>query len=814
MDIKKIILIFILIFSLVPQCSASHAMGIDVSYEYISPNKYYVCVNFYRDCSGIAAPLQLSGVNISSNSCNQSFILTLPMTAGPIDVSQLCPPQIPNSTCGNGTFTGVELYTYCDTIDFPMACADWIISYDICCRNASINLTNPISEDIYSESTINNLNGIENNSVFFTNHPIKYTCTNNNDCYNHGAVDVDGDSLSFKLVNPKTTGGLPIMFAPPFTTNNPISSSTGLQFNQVTGQMCFTPTTIGNWVITMMVEEWREISGVWTMVGSSLRDMQLVVESCTNTQPVVQKDINGNTIQNLSGGATMADSVTINICPGDSLNFQLIFTDPTPSALLTVTTNADLVCPNSVFTYSGNNPDTCNFNWIVPSGYNGQNIVTFKVENDICPIPGITYIAYNIYVLEGTTAGPDQVYCLGLDPVQLLAEGGNSFVWTPSTGLNNDSIADPIATPSQTMTYIVTSDLSSVCSNTDTVVVQYAASQNWTVGAGSTICYGENANVEAIGGNSYLWTPNYNIDFDDVAIASVNPDSSIYYQVEITDTNIGCYFTDSIWIEVIQLPEPDFTNDIVCERNPTEFLGFNIPGDSLIETWYWDFGDGGIFNMQNANHTFSTSGNYNVSLQLTDFYGCQQIYSTTVPVLMSPTADFITSNNLYQYILNTTISFVDLSVGASKYYWDFGNGDIDSSGGSPQYTYESGGIYDVELTIIASNDCPHNIIKQIEILTDPVLDIAMAFTPNNDGINDVLYPLSLGFNTENSENKFIFRIFNRWGTMVFESRYPKDGWDGYYKGVEQPIGVYVYYMSVLTIDNKEYNKKGDIVLLR
>ena len=117
--------------------------------------------------------------------------------------------------------------------------------------------------------------------------------------------------------------------------------------------------------------------------------------------------------------------------------------------------------------------------------------------------------------------------------------------------------------------------------------------------------------------------------------------------------------------------------------------------------------------MQNANHTFATSGNYNVSLQLMDFYGCQQTYSTNVPVLMSPTADYITSNNLYQYILNTTISFVDLSVGASKYYWDFGNGDIDSSGGSPQYTYETGGIYDVELTIIASNDCPHNIIYSL-----------------------------------------------------------------------------------------------------
>ena len=142
------------------------------------------------------------------------------------------------------------------------------------------------------------------------------------------------------------------------------------------------------------------------------------------------------------------------------------------------------------------------------------------------------------------------------------------------------------------------------------------------------------------------------------------------------------------------------------------------------------------------------------------------------------------------------------------------NGDIDSSGSAPQYMYKTGGIYDVELTIIANNGCPNKIIKQIEIFTDPVLDVAMAFTPNSDGTNDILYPLTLGFNTENPENKFVFRIYNRWGTMLFESSDTKQGWDGSYKGAEQPIGIYVYYMHVLTTDGEEFNKKGDITLFR
>ena len=131
---------------------------LDISYEYISPNKYYVCVSFYRDCYGINVSSTLYGVEFNSASCNQSFTQTFPKVAGPIEVSQLCPPQLPQSTCGSGSLTGVELHIYCDTITFPAQCSDWVISYDICCRNVSNNLISPTTEDLYVEATINNLN--------------------------------------------------------------------------------------------------------------------------------------------------------------------------------------------------------------------------------------------------------------------------------------------------------------------------------------------------------------------------------------------------------------------------------------------------------------------------------------------------------------------------------------------------------------------------------------------------------------------------------------------------------------------------------
>ena len=807
-------ILFFLISCISVQLKASHAMAIDVSYQYISPNKYYVCVNFYRDCSGISAPTSLSPVEFNSASCNQSFTMNFPMTAGPLHVSQLCPPQMPNANCSGGNLTGVEQYTYCDTVTLPAACADWVVSYDLCCRNTSLNLISPTSEDIYGETKINNLNGLENNSVIFTNLPVKYTCAGNNDCYNHGAVDIDGDSLVYKIINPKSTAGMPISFSPPFSINNPISSSTGMQLNTITGQMCFTPTTVGNWVITVEVEEWREINGVWTIVGVSTRDMQLVVEACNNTQPQIVSGAGGGLLQNLSGGATMPDSVTIKICPGDSLNFDIIFQDPTATTNLTVTSNMGLVCPGSIVTSSGTNPVTTNVSWVIPGGYTGQNVITFKVENDLCPVPGINYAAFNIYVMDGTAAGPDQVYCNGLDPVQLEVEGGSSFTWVPATGLSDPNIWNPIATPTQTTTYVVTSNLTSACSNTDTVVVTYAQSQSWGVGDNDTICAGSSTTITANGGNVYNWTPNYNINDPSIIAPSVSPDTSLFYTVVITDSTVGCLLTDSVFVKVSPMPEPSFTNSVVCERYPTDFVGSNLLGDSLIVSWQWDFGDGATYDSISYSHIYATPGNYNVNLTATDSFGCQNSVMATVNVLAAPLANFETSDNSYQYVINTPINFIDLSSGANQFYWNFDNGDMDSTNINPTYTYAVGGNYLVSLTIMGSNGCPNMIEKLVEVLTDPVLDLAMGFTPNSDGVNDVLYPLSLGFNPDNSENEFKFRVYNRWGKMLFESTEPNQGWDGTFNGVEQELGVYMYYMELKTVDGKYLIKKGDVTLIR
>lgn len=83
-----------------------------------------------------------------------------------------------------------------------------------------------------------------------------------------------------------------------------------------------------------------------------------------------------------------------------------------------------------------------------------------------------------------------------------------------------------------------------------------------------------------------------------------------------------------------------------------------------------------------------------------------------------------------------------------------------------------------------------------------------AFTPNDDGANDVLYVRGICLKTLN------FMVFNRWGEKVFETQDQSKGWDGTYKGELLNTGVFVFRLEGRTFDGKEYSAKGNITLIR
>ncbi|MBL7719944.1 MAG: gliding motility-associated C-terminal domain-containing protein [Flavipsychrobacter sp.] len=144
-------------------------------------------------------------------------------------------------------------------------------------------------------------------------------------------------------------------------------------------------------------------------------------------------------------------------------------------------------------------------------------------------------------------AGADKFYCFGLDGVQLNASGAQSYQWTPGAGLSDPTIANPVATPNATTTYLVTGTDPNGCQGTDQVTVTVYREQVTAVGQDKDICVGDIAQLTATGGESYIWTPGESLNNSSIYNPVATPTATTQYQVIVVQN--PC-FSDTLIQEV------------------------------------------------------------------------------------------------------------------------------------------------------------------------------------------------------------------------------------------------------------------------
>jgi gliding motility-associated-like protein len=228
------------------------------------------------------------------------------------------------------------------------------------------------------------------------------------------------------------------------------------------------------------------------------------------------------------------------------------------------------------------------------------------------------------------------------------------------------------------------------------------------------------------------------------------------------------------------------------------------------QTFVWDFGDGTTSTLSTPPpHLYATPGTYTIKLQATDPSTCNIVDSTrfTITVSGKPTAAFTFSPTPPEE--NAPVNFVNSSIGAVKYKWNFGDGDtLATTSVAPiSHIYGSTGTFNTCLIAINQFGCPDTVCAPVQAIIVPAVDVPTAFTPNNDGTNDRIFVRGFGI------ARMTWRIYNRWGTVVYQSTSQKEGWDGKYKGIIQPKEVYTYVLDVEFSDKTKYQKKGDITLL-
>ncbi|MCH8331647.1 MAG: hypothetical protein IH946_09785, partial [Bacteroidetes bacterium] len=568
---KRVIGLGLLLFSFLlisnTEVKATHLMGLDIQYLCISADTFLIKLNLYRDCAGVPAPTS-PYCKIESD-CHGPTCLNMTLTnVGGTEVSPLCQAQLSNSTCSGGTLPGVEVWSFEEYLVISLAdtCDNWVFSAiytsstcgtPVCCRNNAIDNLANTNTNIYVEANLftnrgslgNGWTYLCNGSPTFTSLPTPYICINQPFNYNHGAVDPDGDSLSYYWTSAMSNTGVNIPYANGYSYSSPITSTPPATIDSVTGQMTMNPIVIENCVVTVLVKEWRVINGVDSLIGTTMRDLQVVVMNCTNQQPQVPS----TGISNVSGG-TKTDSFSVEICVGDSVSFTFIALDTPNLDNITLTSNVGTSIPGATFTSTPPSFSvTGSFGWRplqTDVGYNGF-VVT--VTDDGCPVLGAQWYVFNIIVIDGAYAGPDKVSCGG-DSVSLSATGGTTFTWSPSTGLACDTCQTTMAAPAVTTDYMVSTNLGNNCKTRDTVTVTAADTFSTSTSPDDTICQNEVSIISATGNSSYSsytysWSPADSLSSTVDSSTNAKPITTTTYYVTVTAPS-GCQSYDTVIVNV------------------------------------------------------------------------------------------------------------------------------------------------------------------------------------------------------------------------------------------------------------------------
>lgn len=299
-----------------------------------------------------------------------------------------------------------------------------------------------------------------------------------------------------------------------------------------------------------------------------------------------------------------------------------------------------------------------NYNWTPGTGLSNANIsnpmasptdttmyYVTGVDGNSCSNTDSVQVAVNLLPL--VDAGNDQDICIG-GSANLQASGANTYVWSPAGSLDDPNIANPVASPDTTQTYVVIGTDVNLCINSDTMIVnvfRIATDPN------TSICAGDSVQLNVYGsiGNSYSWTPTTGLSNAAIANPMAAPMTTTTYYVSVSNI-AGCTDQDSVTINIYSAPTASF-NMIVepgCEGAYVEFENTSIDGVDF----FWDFNDGETSEEENPSHLFDYSQTFTVDLTVTNSNGCMSTttgsetvlsfddyYSILLPNVFTPNGD-------------------------------------------------------------------------------------------------------------------------------------------------------------------------------
>jgi len=469
------------------------------------------------------------------------------------------------------------------------------------------------------------------------------------------------------------------------------------------------------------------------------------------------------------------------------------------------------------------------WDWTGPAGYvqnNTQNpiiagstsgmsgVYTVTVTNaGGCTATGTTTVTVNTIPLP--VAGNGGPYCPG-EQIDLTSNGGTDYDWTGPAGYTQNNTQNPNipgATFAMAGVYTVTvTNLNCSATATTTVVVNAGAPA--VVNNTGPYCTGATINLSAPGpAADYDWVgPNGYVQNNTQNPTILNSTISMggVYTVTVTYPG-GCVSTGTTTVIVNPTPTALFNGGPLtgCAPLCVDFTDLSVGNGGVITNWNWNIQGQMPVNIQNPNVCFNNAGSYDVSLTVTTADGCTNTLTIPDYVVVSPNpiASFIyTPQQINE--LDANVTFASNSIGATNWFWDFGDGSY-SNVENPIHPYADTGTFCITLLVTNNAGCADTTVGCLYIQPEYSLYIPNTFTVNGDGLNEMWMLYGRGV------KKIEVRIFDRWGEELYFFDDLAKGWPGTRQnGQVCKQDVYVFRIVATDPQSNDHTILGRVTLIR
>jgi len=864
--VKRLLLLSFLTVLFSQVAEARHIAGGEMSYEYLGPGsgsnlRYRITLRLYRDClTRNGAPLDSAAAITIYRSSPVTLVQTTRKTLDRIDVISL---TTPGPCIDNPPPVCYEIGIYTFEVELPPTLSGYDISYQRCCRIEGI--TNVIGSDntgatytAHIPGSSISLNAPLNSSPKFDTKDTVVICENNPFFYDFGAIDIEGDELTYEFQEAYNGANQnepqpPFASAPPYLA---LPYSFGFSFfrpmgpdvtlNPITGMVSGIAPNAGIYVLTVAVVERR--NGV--IINKHRKDIHIKVAACTIAAADLQPEFvtcDGFTLtfQNRSSSSLIKTYSWDFGVPGnaDTSNLErptFTYSD-TGVYRIRLITNRGLDCSDTAFALAKVFPgffpafqalDGCRN---VPIQFRDQTTTAYGVidywkwffgnpivNQDTSRLKNPTYSypnlgTYTVQLIVGSNKGcrdtidaplnilskpsmqltNDTLIC-NIDTLQLNAVGNGTFTWSPNYMINDVNSSNPLVSPDVPTKYYATLTSAPGCVNVDSVFVDVRSFVTLNAGPDTTICLTDSVrfNINS-DGLRFRWTPTAGMNNPNLKNPTVRPTGTTTYSVT---GNIGkCATTDNIIVRTVPYPTVNTRGDTTICYDDTVRI----------------FASGGSRYVWTPANTLSAADIPNPLAYplLTTVYrvavfenlGCPKPSFDSVRVNVIPPIPAFAGNDT-AIVLGQPLQLG--ATGGSVYNWSPPIGLSNPNIANPIAILSNDITYFVRVSIPIGCFAYDTMSVKV-FFTDPDIFVPTAFTPNGDGKNDKLKPIPVGV-----ESLDYFRVYNRYGQQVFSTEVIGEGWDGKINGKEQGTTTYAWYVQGTDYLGKRIFKKGTSTLIR